>query len=54
MRSAANPYRALLLLGKVAGDQVLMDEGYDFLEAREMSEERVKRNLICECELFKN
>ena len=31
-----------------------MDEGYDFLEAREMIEERVKRKLICECELLKN
>ena len=31
-----------------------MDEGYDFLEARDMIEERFKRKLICECELLKN
>jgi hypothetical protein len=53
-RSAAAPCRALLLLGKVAGDQVPMDEVYDFLEARDMIEERAKRKLICECELLKD
>jgi len=30
------------------------ESGYDFLEARDMIEERVGRKLTCECELLRN
>ena len=31
-----------------------VESGYDFLEARDMIQERIGRKLICECELLKN
>jgi hypothetical protein len=31
-----------------------LETGYDYLEARDMIEERIGRKLICECELFRN
>jgi len=31
-----------------------VETGYDFLEARDMVQERIGRSLICECELLKN
>ena len=31
-----------------------LESGYDFLEARDMVQERIGRKLMCECELLKN